>query len=55
MSQAKLAHDEMTMRLAMIYELIILYGQFAKEQGNMRGFDEDELSLIRWAFGITKN
>jgi hypothetical protein len=51
MSQAKIAMDEMTLRIQLIYEQLVLYNECVKESG-LDGFNEDDLSLIRWAFGI---
>ena len=52
-SEQKQAQDEITERLDILYRRIKLYGEVAADNG-LDGFEEDDLSLIRWAFGITK-
>ena len=51
--EQKQAQDEITERLDILYRRIKLYGEVAADNG-LDGFEEDDLSLIRWAFGISK-
>ena len=46
------AQDEMNQRLSLIYEHILLLCQVAKIE-DLEGLSEDDLSLVRWAFGIS--
>lgn len=52
MSQQQQMQDEMNQRIDLLYRQIVLQNSAAIQYG-LKGLDQDDLSLVRWLFGIT--